>query len=73
VGAAPELIESYQNGVLVNAKDHQEMLAAIEWLLGHRDLWEMMGANARKGVAEKCSIGAVADKYLEMFSELQKA
>jgi len=46
------------------------MERAIVWMLDHRDRWPAMSAAARRLVAERFSLDAVADQYVALFREV---
>lgn len=71
VGVAPEMIREKENGLLINPKNQKELVAGIEWLLDHKDLWATIGENARKTIVGKYSIDAIADRYFKMFLNVQ--
>jgi glycosyltransferase involved in cell wall biosynthesis len=71
VGVATEVIENYNNGVAVSPKNQNELYAAIDWMLEHKNLWEAIGKNARKSVA-KYSIEAETEQYIRMIKNLIK-
>ena len=73
VGVAPEMIREKENGLLINPQNQKELMAGIEWLLDHKDLWATIGENARKTVVERYSIDTIADRYFEMFLNVRSS
>ncbi|MCP2500370.1 MAG: glycosyltransferase family 4 protein, partial [Deltaproteobacteria bacterium] len=71
VGGANDLIQNYKNGLLISPKDKEGLKTAIEWMLEQRPQWETMGKRARES-AEKYSIEAVANTYIELFEHLKE-
>ena len=69
VGEAPELIENYKTGILVNPKDKQDLKGALNWLLHHKDSWAAMKQQARQR-GEQFSLETIADRYYELFLKL---
>lgn len=71
VGVASEIIQDRKNGLVINPKDRTELIESIKWLLHHKELWEKIGLNARRAVVGEYSMEAVADKYIQLFTELR--
>ncbi|MGA9292738.1 MAG: glycosyltransferase family 4 protein [Ignavibacteriaceae bacterium] len=68
VGAAAEVINNYENGVVVPPKNKEKLYEGINWMLENKKLWESMGKKARISV-EKYSLEVETDKYFEMFAK----
>lgn len=69
VGVAAEMIQNYYNGIVVSIDNEIEFKSAIEWLLDNRNLWSVIGENARKA-SEKYNIDLEANKYIDIFTKL---
>jgi glycosyltransferase involved in cell wall biosynthesis len=70
-GAAGEMIEDGVNGLLVDARDHRQLAAALDRLAEDVDLRHELGANARR-LALRYSIDSVVDRleasYVQMLT-----
>lgn len=71
-GVTDWIVTSGVTGELVPAVDSQAFAEAIEGLLASRERREAIGAAARAHVAEHFSLGATAQKTLEVYQELLK-
>lgn len=71
-GVTDWIVTSGVTGELVPAVDSQAFADAIEGLLASRERREAIGAAARAHVAEHFSLGATAQKTLEVYQELLK-
>jgi glycosyltransferase involved in cell wall biosynthesis len=70
VGSAPEIIVEQDNGLLVAAKDTEDLAHGLAWLLSHRECWAAVGARARQTVAERYSLDRIAERYVQLFQTL---
>lgn len=70
VGSARELLTEGEHGALAEPKDPEGMTRAIRWMLDHPDRWPAMSVQARRLVAERFSLDAVADQYVALFREV---
>jgi glycosyltransferase involved in cell wall biosynthesis len=70
VGSAPETIVEQDNGLLVAPKNAEDLAHGLAWLLSHRECWAAIGARARQTVAERYSLGRIADRYVQLFQTL---
>jgi len=71
VGAAPDLIGDGASGFLFPPQDPEAMVAALERALAMREQWPQIGSAARASVMPY-EIGAVADQYLGLCTELMR-
>ena len=71
-GVTDWIVTSGVTGELVPAVDSEAFADAIEGLLASRERREAIGAAARAHVAEHFSLGATAQKTLEVYQELLK-
>jgi glycosyltransferase involved in cell wall biosynthesis len=71
-GVTDWIVTSGVTGELVPAVDSKAFADAIEGLLASRERREAIGAAARAHVAEHFSLGATAQKTLEVYQELLK-
>ena len=58
------------NGILVNVDDLVGLLKAIDYLASDEAVRERLGRCGREWVIEHCSLDAVTDQYLSLYSEL---
>ncbi len=72
VGGIPELIESGQNGILVEADNEVELAGAIVKMLSDNSLARAMGENSMKKVRERFSWEVAAQKTERVYNELIK-
>jgi glycosyltransferase involved in cell wall biosynthesis len=71
VGAAQEVVNNYENGIVIPPKNKDELYKGVEWVLQHKAEWDSLGKNARKSV-EKYSMDIEANKYYDLFKELHQ-
>jgi glycosyltransferase involved in cell wall biosynthesis len=72
VGGIPEIIESGQNGILVEAGEEGKLAGAIVKVLSDNPLARAMGENNKKKVRECFSWGVAAQKTERVYNELIK-
>lgn len=65
-----DLIENEVNGLLVPVEDVDRLADAIIFLLEHPDAARAMGTRARKTVEEKCDMGVIARRYVEVYQKI---
>ncbi|GAI15492.1 unnamed protein product [marine sediment metagenome] len=70
VGGIPELIESGQNGILVEAGDEGKLASAIVRVLSDKSLARVIGENNMKKVRERYSWKVAAQKAERLYNEL---
>jgi glycosyltransferase involved in cell wall biosynthesis len=72
-GGLPELVESDVTGLLVNARDPEELAAAMESLLTNPDLRDRLGEAGRRRATNELSFGRtlseVEDLYLRLLGQ----
>jgi glycosyltransferase involved in cell wall biosynthesis len=68
-GTACETIEDHRTGLLVPKGDVKALAEAIRQLLADADTARQMGEDARKSVAEKFDIRAIAGQTLQYYSD----
>jgi glycosyltransferase involved in cell wall biosynthesis len=71
VGSAAEIVNNYENGIVVTPRSRDELYDAIKWILKNKDLWEVLGRNARKSV-EKYSTEAEINNFIGMFTDINR-
>jgi len=69
-GAIPEIIESEQNGILVEAGDERKLASAIVKVLSDKSLARVIGENNMKKVRERYSWEVAARKAERLYNEL---
>jgi len=67
VGALPEIIQSGQNGILVQPKNPQQIAGAITKLLNNEDLRKDLAEQGRKTVIEKFNLEKMIKQYENLF------
>lgn len=70
IGGIPDLIEHEKNGLLVEAKDHLALAAAIGRLAANPDLRERLASAARQKVVEEYSIRNMIDKTISLYNRI---
>jgi glycosyltransferase involved in cell wall biosynthesis len=70
VGIAVDLIQNYKTAVLFEPGVDTQLLAGMEWVLDHRDVWQDMGTLARDEIVTRYGMDAVAAAYMAMFSAI---
>lgn len=70
LGGIPDIVEDGENGVLVESREIDDYVDAIEWLLAHEQLRHELAAEAPEIEAE-LSYDAVADTWERIFSALE--
>jgi len=68
VGALPEIIQSGQNGILVDPKSQQQIADAITKLLNNEDLRKNLAERGRITVIEKFNLEKMIKRYENLFS-----
>lgn len=71
VGIATDLIRNDKTAVLIEPGSPDQLLAGMEWLLEHRDMWRDMGMAARTEVIARFSMDAVAQQYATMLKTMR--
>lgn len=69
-GAFPEIIEKTSGGILVPPDDPGALAAAIASLWQDPSLAEKLGRDGSRGVREHYSVGAMAERALEVYAAL---
>lgn len=72
VGGIPELIESGQNGILVEANNEGKLAGAIVKVLSNKSLAQIIGENNMKKARERFSWEVAAQKTERVYNELIK-
>jgi len=70
VGGIPEIISSYENGILVPPNNEVKLAEAIQYLLSDEDIRQRLGRCGRKIVMEKYSLEVVTQKLLGVYKKL---
>ncbi len=66
----PHIIDNNENGLLVPVKDPQKLAEAIEKLINHVELRNMMGINARKKYLKEYTIEKHLKRIEDIFKEV---
>lgn len=70
VGGVRDAVADGVNGLVVPARDAQALADALTALLDHPGRGAELGAAAKRFVAEHCSVQAMVDGYLELYSDV---
>ena len=70
-GGARELIENYQNGILVPCGDASRMAEGISYLLQHPEEAEAMGREAKK-ITQRLDIEEIATQWEQLLKQVVK-
>ena len=71
-GGIPELVDHGLNGHLAPRGDADSLARSTEWILSHPDP-ATLAENARKKVLENYTADRVAEQYLALYREIQRA
>lgn len=71
LGANFRIIEQGVNGYLINPDDYKDWKTKLELLIVEPENRKKLGLAARKTIAEKYSIEANKQKYLDIFNEIE--
>jgi starch synthase len=67
VGAVPEVIRNYQNGVLIPPNDPAKLADAIQYLLDNADVRLKFGKEGRKWIVQNFSSEVVIDRLVRIY------
>ncbi|MBN2156591.1 MAG: glycosyltransferase family 4 protein [Candidatus Lokiarchaeota archaeon] len=67
-----EIIENYEDGILVNPKNSQQILKEIHWVFQNPDKVEKMKNNARRKAIENFSINKMMDGIINVLHKVEK-
>jgi glycosyltransferase involved in cell wall biosynthesis len=70
IGAIPEAVIDGQTGLLFEPDAHQELVARVEWALGHRAEMEAMGAEAEALFHRRYSPEASISRLLALYDQV---
>lgn len=70
IGGMPDLIEHEFNGYLAKPYDPADLARGIDWVLSGRELWLSLSHNARAKVEREFELGLIAERYVELYSEI---
>lgn len=70
VGGTVDLIEDGVNGILIEPENSRQLYQALKKILQDEVLAKNLGAQARKTVEEKFSLGSVAGQYVSLYQTL---
>ena len=68
-GGVPEIVENGKSGLIVEYKNGEKLVEALEKLLDNDELREKMAENAIEA-SKKFSSERMADEYFELYKEL---
>lgn len=69
-GGPKEILETGENGLLVNVEDAAEIAAAVKKIISHKDMWEKFSANGIAASNQLYSWDVHANKYIEIIEDL---
>jgi glycosyltransferase involved in cell wall biosynthesis len=70
VGATPEVVRNYKNGILVPPNDVAKLAEGIQYLLDNEEIRQKFGQEGRKWVVENFSIDAVAERLRQIYQKM---
>lgn len=70
IGNMPELIENYENGILLDSKNVDDYVDAIKWCQDNPDKVKKMGERVRKKIEEEWTWKLMSRNYLYMFDSI---
>ena len=70
VGGNSEVINNFENGILVEPKDFGQLAGALLMVLNDVALNKRLGEQARKVIEERYSLDNVVDQYLRLYGSL---
>ena len=65
-----EAVQHLKTGILVPPGDLEGLQAAIGTLYGEPDICEEMGVAGRKRMADEFAVSTMAERYVEVYSEI---
>lgn len=69
-GGPKEILETGENGLLVNVEDPAEIAAAVKKIISHKELWEKFSANGIAASNQLYSWDVHAQKYIDIIESL---
>ena len=70
VGGLPEVIQNFQNGILIQPNNAKELAEAIEYLLCNKDVRIRLGQIGRKTIIERFSYNVIIKKLIEIYEKM---
>lgn len=70
VGAIPSVIEAEHSGLLITARDVEELAAALDRLVADRDLRMRLGREARRVAHERYSADRAAGELMDLYRKV---
>lgn len=70
VGGVPEIVQNYENGILVPPNDHIKLTEAIQYLLENKDLRIRMGQEGRKWVNKNFSLETITQRLRNIYKHI---
>lgn len=70
VGGVPEVIQNYQNGILIPPNNSLELSKAIQYLLENRDVRTRMGKEGRKGIMREFALKIIVRKLQTIYEHI---
>lgn len=71
VGAVPFLIHDYENGLIFESGNREDLLQKVEFLFEHNEMLEKLGRNAYKTIVEQWNSEVAAERLLKMAEQLK--
>lgn len=72
VGGIPQIMTNRKEGLMISAKDVQDLKNALRELLQNQKLQKELGANARKRVADNYEISKSVQRMTEIYKDICK-
>jgi phosphatidylinositol alpha-1,6-mannosyltransferase len=70
VGGIPDIVTSYETGLLAEAANSDELAEAILCLAGDQELSKRLASNARRLVEAKFAWGSIVDRFDSLIEEV---
>jgi glycosyltransferase involved in cell wall biosynthesis len=72
VGGIPDIIKSYENGILVPPNDPTRLAESIQYLLNNKKIRQELGAAGRKMVKESLSSRKMAERLTQIYERITR-
>jgi len=70
VGGIPEIIQNFENGIIVPVNDPVRLAEAINFMLDNKDYRTKMGQKGRELVIKNCSVEVIARKLYKIYEKI---
>jgi len=70
IGGMPDMIEHKKNGYLAKPYSYEDLANGIKWVLSDSERLSRLSDSAREKILRCFEINAIADKYIELYSDI---